>query len=75
MSDSKIPFDGDFSVANIQRNVLGQMVKGLAFVLGVTGFAIGFVLFFWYAGTFLPPDSKDAADPTPWEGSWWQREL
>jgi len=74
MSDNNLPFGGDFSRQNITREVFGQMMKGLGFVLGVTGFAIGFVLFFWYAGTFLPEESKEASDPTPWDGAWHLRE-
>ena len=75
MSNDDLPFGGDFSRKNITNQVFGQMFKGAAFVTGVAGFAIGFVVFFWFMGTLLPDEAREASDPTPWEGAWSESQL
>ena len=43
----------------------GQMVAGSFFAVLALGIPIAFILFFYFLGTFLPIESKQADDPTP----------
>ena len=45
--------------------VFGQMVAGSFFAVLALGIPIVFILFFYFIGTFLPIESKQAEDPTP----------
>ena len=45
--------------------VFGQMVAGSFFAVLAIGIPIAFILFFYFIGTFLPIESKQAEDPTP----------
>ena len=45
--------------------VFGQMVAGAFFAVLAIGIPIAFILFFYFIGTFLPIESKQAEDPTP----------
>ena len=45
--------------------VFGQMVAGSFFAVLAIGIPIAFTLFFYFIGTFLPIESKQAEDPTP----------
>ena len=46
-------------------NVLGQMVRGCMFAATVLFGPILFIYAVYLLGTLLPPESKDAQDPTP----------
>ena len=46
-------------------NILGQMVRGCLFAATVLFGPILFVYAIYVLGTFLPPESKEAQDPTP----------
>ena len=45
--------------------VFGQMVAGSFFAALALGIPIAFITFFYFVGTFLPIESKQADDPTP----------
>ena len=45
--------------------VFGQMVAGSFVAVAVIGIPIVYILFFYFIGTFLPIESKQADDPTP----------
>ena len=45
--------------------IFGQMVAGSFFAAVALGIPIAFILFFYFLGTFLPTESKQADDPTP----------
>ena len=45
--------------------VFGQMVAGSFVAVLVIGIPIVYVSFFYFVGTFLPFESKQADDPTP----------
>ena len=45
--------------------VFEQMVAGSFFAVLAIGIPIAFILFFYFIGTFLPIESKQAEDPTP----------
>ena len=45
--------------------VFGQMVAGSFVAVAVIGIPIVYILFFYFVGTFLPIESKQADDPTP----------
>lgn len=62
----KSPFDGGPSdTETVRRFVGGQMVRG-ALVATVMFFGpLLFIWALWFVGTFLPPESKEALDPTP----------
>ena len=45
--------------------IFGQMVAGPFFAAVALGIPIAFILFFYFLGTFLPIESKQADDPTP----------
>ena len=45
--------------------VFGQMVAGSFVAVLVIGIPIVYILFFYFVGTFLPIESKQADDPTP----------
>tara|TARA_B100000131_G_scaffold303250_1_gene327140 strand:+ start:347 stop:559 length:213 start_codon:yes stop_codon:yes gene_type:complete len=45
--------------------VFGQMAAGSFVAIAVIGIPIVYILFFYFIGTFLPIESKQADDPTP----------
>ena len=45
--------------------VFGQMVAGSFVAVAVIGIPIVYILFFYFIGTFLTIESKQAEDPTP----------
>ena len=45
--------------------IFGQMVAGSFFAAVALGIPIAFILFFYFLGTFLHIESKQADDPTP----------
>ncbi len=45
--------------------IFGQMVAGFFFAAVALGIPIAFILFFYFLGTFLPTEAKQADDPTP----------
>ena len=54
-----------FDVANARNSIMTQMGKG--FVLAMVTFLgpVLFIVAIYYVGLLLPPESKEAADPTP----------
>ncbi len=58
-------FDGDFSRPRIFAEIGGQMAVG-AGVAGAVVIGTGvFIYVLYLIGTLLPPESKEAQDPTP----------
>ncbi len=67
MSDSDMEYDllGG-SRANRQRTaILGLMMKGAFYGMAVFAGLIAFIWIFIGIGALLPPESKEALDPTP----------
>ncbi|MBD0864182.1 MAG: RC-LH1 core complex protein PufX [Rhodobacteraceae bacterium] len=58
-------FDGDMSRSRILAEISGQMAVGA----GIAGMLVGgagvFIYLLFLVGTLLPPESKEAQDPTP----------
>lgn len=54
-----------FDVTNARSSIITQMGKG--FVLAMVTFfgPVLFIVAIYYVGLLLPPESKEAADPTP----------
>ncbi|NRB03077.1 MAG: RC-LH1 core complex protein PufX [Rhodobacteraceae bacterium] len=66
MSDqNKEIFDGDFSKPRIMAEIFGQMFVGAGAAAFVIGGAGVFVYLLYLVSLFLPPESKEADDPTP----------
>ncbi|MEL6586251.1 MAG: RC-LH1 core complex protein PufX [Pseudomonadota bacterium] len=64
--ETKDPFsDTQFDPKEVRSNIFMQMAKG-ALLASILFFGpVVFIVVLYFAGTFLPPDSKQAADPTP----------
>ena len=45
--------------------IFGQMVAGSVFTAIALGVPIVFIVGLYFIGTLLPPESKEAVDPTP----------
>ena len=58
-------FDGDFSKPRIMAEIFGQMIVGAGAAAFVVGGAGVFVYVLYLVGTLLPPESREADDPTP----------
>ena len=54
-------WDKQMSLAQI----FGQMVAGSIFTAIALGVPIVFIVGLYFIGTLLPPESKEAVDPTP----------
>ena len=66
MSDNKKElFDGDMSKPRILTEIASQMVIGAGAAGAVVVGAGVFVYVLYLIGTLLPPESKEADDPTP----------
>ena len=65
MSDEKTNVLGVDGTFRMRMDILGLMLKGASyaalFVLAIWAFVYVFVIIGW----FLPPESKEAVDPTP----------
>ena len=64
MSDSNTPFEGDFSKANLSREVRNQFLKGAALAAAVVLIPGAFIYGLYLVSRFLPPESKEAFDPS-----------
>ena len=63
--DNKEIFDGDFSKSRIFAEITGQMIVGAGAAGAVVVGAGVFIWVLYLIGTLLPPESKEADDPTP----------
>ncbi|MEM6670174.1 MAG: RC-LH1 core complex protein PufX [Pseudomonadota bacterium] len=66
----KVPYkspynDGEFNRSNLFFDVFGQMLSGALVAGGVLVGAGVFIYAIYLLGTVLPPESKEAEDPTP----------
>ena len=65
MSSKRQIFDGDFSPERIRAEGFGNMFAGAMFG-GVIGGGVGaFIAVLMVVSSWLPPESKEADDPTP----------
>ena len=63
---TRTPYDdGEFNQSNLFFDVMKQMLVGAGIAGGVVIGAGVFIYVLYLIGTFLPPESKEAADPTP----------
>ncbi len=63
MSSNRSQYPFDNSSAGV--NLAGQMIKG-SVLAGLVFFGpVVFILVLKFIGTFLPPESKEAVDPSP----------
>ncbi|MEM6589815.1 MAG: RC-LH1 core complex protein PufX [Pseudomonadota bacterium] len=54
-----------FDVSDARRSIMNQMAKGFMIAM-VTFFGpVVFILVIYWIGLLLPPESKEADDPTP----------
>ncbi len=65
MSSNKQIFDGDFSRERIQAEGFGGMFGGAIFGGAMVGFMAVFIVVLMLISSWLPPESKEADDPTP----------
>ncbi|MGD1881088.1 MAG: RC-LH1 core complex protein PufX [Paracoccaceae bacterium] len=65
MSEDKEVFGGDFSRTNLRAQVRNQMLIGAGVAFGLVGGVVAFIYALIFIGTLLPPESKEAVDPTP----------
>ena len=57
--------EAPFDVSDARRSIMNQMVKGFMIAM-VTFFGpVVFILVIYWIGLLLPPESKEADDPTP----------
>ena len=65
-TDNNSPFDGgDFTPQSVRNNIATQMGKGAAVAAVVFFGPVVFIYVLYLIGTLLPPESKEAVDPTP----------
>ena len=65
MSSDKQIFDGDFSPERIRAEGFGNMFAGAIFGGAIVGFVVVFIFVLILISSWLPPESKEADDPTP----------
>ena len=65
MSSQKEIFDGDFSPERIRTEAFGNMFAGALIGGAVVGVMAGFIIVLMVISSWLPPESKEADDPTP----------
>ena len=65
MSSEKEIFDGDFSPERIRTEAFGNMFAGALIGGAVVGVMAGFIIVLMVISSWLPPESKEADDPTP----------
>ncbi|MEM8773938.1 MAG: hypothetical protein AAGF53_02830 [Pseudomonadota bacterium] len=58
-------FDGDFSRERLYADLGGRLAVGLGVGIVVFGGLIGFAVVLLVISSLLPPESKEAVDPTP----------
>ena len=63
---TKTPYDsGEATETNLFWDIFKQMIIGAGIAGGVVVGAGVFIYVLYLIGTLLPPESKEAADPTP----------
>ena len=63
---TRTPYDdGEFNQSNLFYDVMKQVLVGAGIAGGVVIGAGVFIYVLYLIGTLLPPESKQAADPTP----------
>tara|TARA_B100001057_G_scaffold229230_1_gene229511 strand:- start:1703 stop:1945 length:243 start_codon:yes stop_codon:yes gene_type:complete len=65
MSSQKQIFDGDFSPERIRSEAFGNMFAGALIGGAAVGVMAGFIVVLMLVSSWLPPESKEADDPTP----------
>ena len=65
MSSKRQIFDGDFSPERIRAEGFGNMFAGALFGGALVGGMGVFIYILIVISSFLPPESKEADDPTP----------
>ena len=65
MSSQKQIFDGDFSPGRIRSEAFGNMFAGALFGGVAVGVMAVFIIVLMVISSWLPPESKEADDPTP----------
>ncbi|MEM1076011.1 MAG: RC-LH1 core complex protein PufX [Pseudomonadota bacterium] len=65
MSGSQMPTDPSDRRERIRAEILMQMGRGAFFAASVVFGPILFIYAVYLLGTLLPPESKEAVDPTP----------
>jgi hypothetical protein len=65
MSSQKQIFDGDFSPERIRSEAFGNMFAGALFGGAAVGVMAVFIIVLMVISSWLPPESKEADDPTP----------
>lgn len=63
MSDNNSPFE-EYSRETMSREVRNQMLKGAAFAAAVVIVPIAFIYAIYLVSLLLPPESKEAFDPS-----------
>ncbi|MEM1344930.1 MAG: RC-LH1 core complex protein PufX [Pseudomonadota bacterium] len=63
----KSPFDGDgqFNENDVVVDVTKQLMVGAGLAAALILVPAAFIYVLYLVGTLLPPESKEAADPTP----------
>ena len=73
MSSKRQIFDGDFSPERIRAEGFGNMFAGALFGGAVVGGMGVFIYILIVISSFLPPESKEADDPTPDSFSYYEQ--
>ncbi|MEM9550578.1 MAG: RC-LH1 core complex protein PufX [Pseudomonadota bacterium] len=52
-------------IALLRIEMFGYLMRGVIVAAGIVVVPVGFILGLYLLGTFLPPESREAQDPTP----------